>query len=90
MLQPLCESCGQPATIHQPEIENGTAVARHFCHEHGDAAWRANLPAWNTEAQDAALQEWEEYWRSLPESEKGQPALLYRLTRRGQRAEPEA
>jgi hypothetical protein len=77
MLQPRCEICGQPATIHETAVEGEGAVTRHLCQEHGEAA----LPAvdFGPEAAQAA----EQQYNSLSEGEKEHLALLYRLTHRG-------
>jgi hypothetical protein len=77
MLQPKCDVCGQPATIHETAVENGTAVARHYCAEHGEASWQATAPA----IDPAAVQTLEEYWRGLSDAEKEQLAELYRLSK---------
>ena len=79
MLQPTCAVCGQPATIHETAIEAGAAVARHFCQEHGEVAWRATAPPLG---DAASLQALEERWRGLSEVEQEHLALLYRLTHR--------
>jgi hypothetical protein len=79
MLQPKCDVCGQPATIHETVIRGGEATSRHLCSEHGEPL----LPSVDPGSQAAALQAAEEYYRSLSEAEREHLALVYRLTRRG-------
>jgi hypothetical protein len=62
-------------------MESGVAIAHHFCHEHGEAAWRATVPT-AADTPAASLQALQEHWDRLPDTEKEHLALLYRLTRR--------
>jgi hypothetical protein len=79
MLQPGCDICGQPATIHETAVRAGEAVTRHLCREHGESSLPAVIPG----VQAASLQAAEEYFRSLSDAEREHLALVYRLTRRG-------
>jgi protein-arginine kinase activator protein McsA len=79
MLQPKCDICGEPATIHETTIESGKATSRHFCQEHG----APSLPPVDKAYQAASLRAMEEYYHSLSDAERENMALLYRLTKRG-------
>jgi hypothetical protein len=83
MLQPRCEICGRPATLHETALAGGAVVVRHLCQEHGQDAWHAVLPPLDPDRQAAALQAVEGHWRGLPEAEKEHLALTYRLAKRG-------
>jgi hypothetical protein len=78
MLQPKCDICGQPATIHETAIRAGEAVSRHRCQEHGESFLPTRIPG-----VQASLPTAEELYRSLSEAEREHFALIYRLTRRG-------
>ena len=79
MLPPRCETCGQPATVHETSIGGGKAVTRHLCREHGEAV----LPALDPASRAEALKRAEELYHGLPEAEKEHFALLHRLVHRG-------
>jgi hypothetical protein len=79
MLQPSCDICGQPATIHDTAINAGEAVSRHRCQEHGESLLTTSIPG----VDAASLPTAEELYQRLSESERKHFALLYRLTRRG-------
>jgi protein-arginine kinase activator protein McsA len=71
-----CESCGQPATIHETVIEDGEVITRHICQEHGVSPMQAaNL---GSEAPQSA----EELLHRFTATEREQLALLHRLTHR--------
>jgi hypothetical protein len=76
MLAAKCDICGQPAAIHETVIEGDTAVSRHLCLEHGQAA----MPTVPAGEPAKALRAAEEQFRQLSEAEKEHWALLYRLT----------
>jgi hypothetical protein len=79
MLEPKCDVCGQPATIHETVIEGDTAVSRHLCLEHGQAA----MPTVPAGDPADALRAAEEQFGQLSEAEKEHWALYYRLIHRG-------
>jgi hypothetical protein len=83
MQQSKCDVCGQTAAIHDTEIIDGHVVTKHFCQEHGEAAWReALLPLSNAKFHASTLRDLEEYWQTLSVAEKEQLAQLHRLSRR--------
>jgi hypothetical protein len=73
MIEFNCAICGQPATVHETAVEEGGAVTRHLCQDHGAAA----LPAVEVGAQ--AVQAAAEQFHNLSDAEKEHFALLYRL-----------
>jgi protein-arginine kinase activator protein McsA len=75
-MHPTCDLCEQPATIHETTVEDGAAVTRHLCQEHGATA----MPDVGLGPQ--AAQAAEELNRRLSAAEKEHFALLYRLTHR--------
>jgi hypothetical protein len=79
MLQPKCDVCGQPATIHETLIKGGEAASRHLCQEHGESSLPTVVPG----VQATPLPTAEELYRGLSEAEREHMALLYRLTKRG-------
>jgi hypothetical protein len=79
LLQPRCDLCGRPATIHETAIRAGETVSRHFCQEHGEPP----LPPVDPGVQAASLRAAEEYYLSLSDAEREHMALVYRLTKRG-------
>jgi hypothetical protein len=79
MLQPKCDICGQPATIHETAIRAGEAATRHLCQEHGESSLPTAIPG----VQASSLATVEEPCRSLSDAERDHLALVYRLTKRG-------
>jgi hypothetical protein len=77
MLQLKCDVCGEPATIHETTVQDGSAASRHLCQEHGIAA----VPV--VKLRPDALQHAEERLRDLSEAEKENLILLQRASRRG-------
>jgi protein-arginine kinase activator protein McsA len=78
MLGPKCETCGQPATVHETEIAAGKATTRHLCEAHG----APSLPPVDPEVQAALLRDAEEYLRGLSDAEREELARAYRYPRR--------
>ena len=78
MNRPACAVCGQPATVHETSIENGSAVTRHLCETHGAAA--IPTPARTDPARLPELAAW---FDGLSDQEKADLAEQHRLTRRG-------
>ena len=62
-----CEQCGAPAEIHDTAVEDGGAVARHWCAEHGAAIWEAAAPRPTPEQEQELARMIEEY-RQAPEA----------------------
>jgi hypothetical protein len=63
--------------IHETVVEDASAVTRHFCQDHGQAAW----PAINLGPQ--AAQAAQEQYGNLSDAEKEHFAMVYHLTHRG-------
>jgi hypothetical protein len=83
MVQPTCEVCGQPAVVHETEINASSVKTRHLCQAHGEAGWRdAVLSLGDADFQASALRDLEDQWRRLSENDKQQLAQLHRLSRR--------
>ena len=81
MLEPKCETCGQPATVHETEISAGKATSRHLCEEHGAPLLPPVAPPVDPNVW-AAFRDAEAYYRGLSDAEREKLARLYRLGRR--------
>jgi hypothetical protein len=79
MLQPECDVCGQPATIHETVISGGGRLPVTSARNMGVSS----LPTVVTGVQATSHPTAEELYRSLSEAERGHMALVYRLTKRG-------